>query len=223
MKCTDCTNYLRPIVSVDIDGTLADYHSHFQWFAEMFTGRFLATHAKFSDEVFDYTEEFSDYLGMPKEEYRRAKLAYRQGGMKRCMPLERDARWVMNKIRDLDTEIWISTSRPWESLDNIDRDTKEWLRRNGIPYDYLIFGEDKYSQLAERVDHGRVVAIVDDLPGQVIRARTIGFPVIHYTARCLTYSVSNRIKRCSNHLLVFQEIEERIASWRQQTVSSETS
>ena len=29
MKCTECGRELRPVVAIDIDGTLGDFHGHF--------------------------------------------------------------------------------------------------------------------------------------------------------------------------------------------------
>ena len=40
------------------------------------------------------------------------------------------------------------------------------MRHNGIPFDGLIYGDDKYRQLATAIQPARVHMILDDLPEQ---------------------------------------------------------
>lgn len=155
-KCTECGKRIRPVVSVDIDGTLGDYHGHFRSFAEQYIGRRMPAE-------FDGGTEYSDYLGLNKPLYREMKLAYRQGGQKRSMPIFTGAEGFMRDLQRGGFEVWIATTRPWQRLDNIDPDTRFWLKRHNIPYDYIIYGEDKYQELTERIDRERVVAVVEDL------------------------------------------------------------
>lgn len=149
----------KPVVALDIDGTLGDYHGHFLDFATKFFGRpFPASHA------INPGLRLWEFMGIEVHEYRAAKLAYRQGGWKRWMPAYDGADYLTEKLRRAGAEIWITTTRPYLRLDNIDPDTREWLRRNGIEYDAVIFGDDKYKELVRQVGRGRVVAVFDDLP-----------------------------------------------------------
>jgi hypothetical protein len=77
---------------------------------------------------------------------------------------------LTRRIRRMGAEVWICTTRPYLRLDNIDPDTREWLRRNRIQHDAVIFGEGKYSELVRQVGIRRIVAVVDDLPEQVTAA-----------------------------------------------------
>lgn len=171
MKCTECSKELRPVVAVDIDGTLGEYHSYFHEFAQMYVGRQLPS---------DYGggNEFSGHLILPKEEYRQIKLAYRQGGMKRSMPTFPGAQHYMEMLREMDVEIWIATTRPYMRLDNIDPDTRHWLDRNGIPWDYMIYGDEKYEEMLASVDKDRVLYVVDDLREQCQIASDLGLRAI---------------------------------------------
>jgi hypothetical protein len=92
------------------------------------------------------------------------------------MPIFPDAVRVCHAIRNAGAELWITTTRPYLSLDNIVPDTVEWLRRHEIIYDGMLFDEDKYAQLANRVDSSRVVAVLDDLPEMCEAASKI----LHY-------------------------------------------
>jgi hypothetical protein len=159
MLCTSCSSPVRPIVAFDLDGTLGDYHQHFVQFAENYLQRSLPGE-------YDGSEEFSDYLGLKKEVYRDIKLAYRQGAQKRFAPIYDGAQETVNYFHSRmnpSVEIWIATTRPWLRLDNIDPDTRFWLDHWQIPYDFIIYGENKWDELLARVDMERVVAVVDDL------------------------------------------------------------
>ncbi len=172
MKCTDCNTLIYPVVGLDIDGTLGQYHQHFVVFLNNYFGR------PFVQMEWNGEGEFSDHLGLTKHEYREAKLAYRQGGYKRWMPVYPGAAELVAALHRLDVEVWLCTTRPWLRLDNIDPDTREWCRRTGIEFDGMLFGEDKYAQLLARVGPQRIVAVVDDEVGQLQQAYRLPLPTI---------------------------------------------
>ena len=157
-----------PVVGLDIDGTMGDYHGHFTRFAEQWSGRDMPQPDLNTDGVPLYK-----WLGMSKSTYRQCKLAYRQGGMKRSMPAYPGARELTRAIRNAGAEVWITTTRPYLRLDNIDPDTRHWLRRNGIQHDGVLYGEHKYRDLKKYLGD-RVLFVVDDLPEMVTQARDIG-------------------------------------------------
>lgn len=167
MRCSECSVHVKPIVALDIDGTLGDYHSHFRKFAENYLGYGLPDHRGFTGRPFEETQErFWQFLGLDLELYRTIKLAYRQGGTKRWMPAYPHASELSKALRFAGAEVWIATTRPFLRLDNIDPDTREWLERNRIEYDHMIHGDEKYHQLSSLVDTQRVVGILEDLPEQ---------------------------------------------------------
>lgn len=165
MRCTVCSEDLSPVVAVDIDGTLGDYHGHFARFAAGYTNESSQILAHWLE--YDGSVPYNEWLGMSKDEYRAIKLAYRQGGMKRTMPVYDDVRGMFDMLRREGAEIWITTTRPYLRLDNIDPDTREWCKRNGLEYDFLLYDEEKYVQLADRVGVDRVAAILEDDPEQI--------------------------------------------------------
>jgi hypothetical protein len=114
--------------------------------------------------ILPFKKWFLGDTGCTERDWHEAKLAYRQGGMKRTMPVKPGAYRLCKEVREAGAELWITTTRPYLSLDNIVPDTVEWCRRAGIEYDGMLFDEDKYHQLASRVDDSRVVAVLDDLP-----------------------------------------------------------
>jgi hypothetical protein len=173
MKCTSCGTIVKPIVAVDIDGTLGNYHAHFEDFAEEYFDRVIRPGC-----LYRGGESMSAWaireLGITRAAYRDCKLAYRQGGLKRTMPLFDGAKGLCERIRAAGGELWLTTTRPYLRLDNVDPDTREWLRRKGIQYDHLLYDENKYQVLHDRLtDPDRVVAIVDDLVTNISEAQHI--------------------------------------------------
>jgi phosphoglycolate phosphatase-like HAD superfamily hydrolase len=163
----------RPIVALDIDGTIADYYGHFLEFAENWTGRTLE-----EDWGRTHDGEFSDAIGLDKDEYRQIKLAYRQGGMKRTLPIFGGVKAIVDAIHQQGVEVWFCTTRPWARLDNIDPDTRHWLERHELRFNGAIFSETKYQDLVDIVGKERVVCVVDDLPTQITTARNLGLKTI---------------------------------------------
>lgn len=159
----------KPVVALDIDGTLGDYHGHFLRFAEGYVGREMPDAKEINPGLPLYK-----HMRVSRATYRAAKLAYRQGGLKRSMPVFPFADVLTREIRRAGAEVWICTTRPYLRLDNIDPDTREWLRRNHIQYDAVLFGEGKYAELLRQVGRDRIVAIADDLPEQIAKAAKLG-------------------------------------------------
>ena len=171
MLCSRCSEPILPIVAVDIDGTLGDYHGHFLNFAAEYLGRLPRRDmAYIGDRAFSNFCE--DAFKISLTEYRQVKLAYRQGGLKRSMPIFPGAKDLCETIALLGAELWLTTTRPYLSLDTVVPDTEAWLERHRIRYTNLLFDEDKYRQLRERVDQRRVVVVLDDLPEMIHAAET---------------------------------------------------
>lgn len=162
-----------PVIALDIDGTIGDYHRHFITFAEQWTGRKMPNPGDINPG-----QPLHNHLQMSKTTYRQCKLAYRQGGMKRSMPVYPGAAEYVRLLRKAGAEVWICTTRPYLRLDNIDPDTRHWLRRNAIQFDGILYGERKYQDLVKQVKRERVVAVIDDLPGMLAQASALTLPCL---------------------------------------------
>jgi len=148
----------KPIVALDIDGTLGDYHGHFLRFAQDWIGKLMPDPEEINPGL-----RLHKFMGVSLRTYRECKLAYRQGGLKRFMPCYEGAAELTIAIRRAGAEVWICTTRPYLRLDSIDPDTREWLRRNRIWYDAILYGDDKYREL-KRQAGPRVAGVLEDLP-----------------------------------------------------------
>jgi hypothetical protein len=184
VRCSRCSETVRPVVAIDIDGTLGDYHGHFEEFAEQWLGRERFGSAYDGD--LSHGEWFERAFGVDRTTFRAIKLAFRQGGFKRFMPVFPHARPLVNSLRDL-AEVWLTTARPWDRFDRVDPDTREWLRRGGFEYHGLLYSDDKMAALAERVDPERVVFVLDDLRDVLERATSF-FPSAGIVRRLTEYN-----------------------------------
>jgi hypothetical protein len=159
----------KPVVALDIDGTLGDFHGHFTRFAEQWSGRSMPSPEDMSPGV-----PFFRHLGMSKATYRQCKLAYRQGGLLRSMPVYPGAAEMTRDFRRAGAQVWLCTTRPYLKMDNTDADTRHWLRRNSIKCDGITYGPHKYRDLLQSVNREDVLAALDDLPEQCYAARQQG-------------------------------------------------
>lgn len=180
MKCSDCSAPIDPVIAIDIDGTLGDYHKSFVEFAAQWLN-------KWPDCMYDYKgsiphrQFFCACFNVDETTFRAIKLAYRQGGMKRLMPVYPGAVEFMKQANRKGCEIWITTTRPWERFDRIDPDSRHWLEKHDIPFHVLMYDEDKIDQLYRRVDWRRVVMVLDDQRDVLERAAALigpGVPIM---------------------------------------------
>lgn len=202
-----------PVVAVDIDGTIADYHTHFLEFAAQWIGRDMPQPTRINPG-----KRLSEWMGVDHKVYQECKLAFRQGGLKRWMPAYPNAGLLTQAIQAAGAEVWICTTRPYLRLDNIDPDTREWMARNGIQYDAVLFGDQKYAELARQAED-RVAVVFDDLPEQCYEAVKLGFNVYvrdqpynrHY------HGGLGRVYSCDEMMIVARE---RIAKWKERYVNA---
>jgi hypothetical protein len=160
-----------PVVALDLDGTLGDYHRHFEQFARMWSGRDI----NWSPQI---NGSFAAQLGMSKATYRQCKLAYRLGGMKRSIPAFEGAAELTHKIRERGVRTIACTTRPYLHMSTIDLDTQHWLKRNKIRIDYILYGEHKYRDLVKSVGRDRVIVAMDDDLSQLRVANSLGINTI---------------------------------------------
>jgi hypothetical protein len=210
--CTKCSEVLKPVVAFDIDGTMGDYHSHFLEFASEYLG-----HRGNQDWHYAGHEGFRTWFCRAFEcedqTWYDIKLSYRQGAQKRSMPAYKQMIYVARTAYRAGCEVWVTTTRPYQRLDGIDPDTREWLRRHRVPYEGLIYSEDKYVDLSERIDRERVVAVYDDQPDMLNQAADV-------FGRDVPFLVQTRWNRAvlaehrGGHLEAMAHLEINLAAWR---------
>lgn len=198
-----------PVFGIDIDGTLGNYHQHFINFAAAYTGRTMPDPRDINPAL-----PLRRFLGLGSPLYRQCKLAYRNGGMKRSMPCYPGASELTKGLRAQGAEVWICTSRPYNQLGNIDPDTRHWLRRNGIQYDNVLWGERKYLDLAKMCGE-RVVAILDDLPAMITQAEGLGIPAVLRDQPYNVYLDDDEIHRVHDLDAALKVLKAMLIDWKE--------
>ena len=163
----------KPVVAIDIDGTLGDYHTHFLRFAEAWYGRPMPDPGDINPGL-----PLHRFMRTSKATYRQCKLAYRQGGLERSMPAYPGASELTKALRKAGAEVWLCTTRPYLKLDTQSPNTVHWLRRNKIQFDHMLSGPHKYRDLVKSVGARRIVAVLDDLPEMYRQASDLGLAAI---------------------------------------------
>jgi hypothetical protein len=217
MNCSGCGGVIKPVVAIDIDGTLGDYHGQLLKFTGDWLGlRYLPAGRELYDGSEPFGEWFCETFGVDRTTFRAIKLAFRQGGQKRMMPLFTGPhpRLLVEGVQAEGAEVWLTTTRPWERFDRVDPDTREWLRRHRIPFDALLYDDDKMDRLADAVDPRRVVAVLDDQEDILRAAVRRGWPAVK---RATPYNAAVEWPDSVDRLdLALQRITTLIYEWRQQ-------
>lgn len=219
MLCSECNKIVRPVVAVDIDGTLGDFHRHFMTFA---TG-YLQGRPSLSPPQYTGIRSMRDWFcaefHVSTDTWYDIKLAYRQGGMKRTMPSYGYGHKLTKACHELGAEVWVTTTRPYLRLDNIDPDTRFWLDNNGIQFDGLIYDEFKYRLLLDNVGEGRVVAVLEDLPNEWEDAAVLfgsDVPILYRAAHNAYYwDQIPRNQQVHEGETAWRRIQERILEWEE--------
>lgn len=203
---------MKPVVGLDVDGTLAAYHRHFSAFAWHWLGHnFNDSEWGWAD--YDGTVPFHKHLGVSKAVYRKIKLGYRQSGLKRSMPVFLGASELTAGLRRAGGVVVLCTTRPYLHLSNIEPDLREWLRRNRIQYDDLILGEHKYRELVRGYGQDNIVGILDDLPEMVQQAESLGLqPILRSAPHNLHFAWAPAVDGLEEARLM---LSERIAKWKE--------
>jgi len=201
----------EPVVGLDIDGTLGEYHDHFRVYAANYIGRDLPCAIEY-----DGTQPFWKYLGLSKETYRKAKLAFRRGGAKRWMPVYGNARELTVNLRKQGVRVVLCTTRPYLSHDEMEQDTVQWCKRNGGQFDGMLSGEHKYRHLCRRYGKPNVVAVVDDLPELALQASDLGLPGLLVDQSYNRHSkLPTGFRRVANLWEAEEELSDELTDWRQ--------
>lgn len=148
-------------IGIDIDGVLTDIYR-----------AMIDDSSKFCYENnidFEFsTEEYDDYklLGISKEDTIKFWNAYLVQYVINC-PVRKYAQEVISRLKE-NNEIYIITARdeygmPEDAYGKMQELTKEWLNKNNIQYDRLIFTQEKLKTCKEN----KIDIMIDDSPKNI--------------------------------------------------------
>lgn len=164
-----------PIVGVDIDGVLADYYYDYPRFVEEFLGD--SQMIDISGSEFPHSDVNKFFTGYDKEQLMKCKDAYRQSERKANMPVCEYAKEFLGELKARGYRIVLLTARPIDKYQMILANTIEWLEKNELPYDCVLWGEKKEERLIEEFgDTGMIKFFVDDIAKNANAIADLGIP-----------------------------------------------
>ena len=92
--------------------------------------------------------------------YRNIKHEFRTSGIKVHIPVRKEAKKVLYELLKLEYTIIMMTARPFDIYKKLFKTTTEWLRRNELPYDGIIWGHNKHVKIMSEVEN--IQFIVED-------------------------------------------------------------
>lgn len=152
----------QKVVGIDIDGVLGMYHEWFTEYCKQIWG-----------VAVDEFHEIQDLVGIDK--YEEIKAAYRQSGWKAKMPAKPGAVEFTKALKEAGYQIIILTARPYKKYTRIYPDTLEFLRNNGIPFDAIIWDEQKHLKIIKQFPN--MEFMVEDTPEIAMEVAKAGYPV----------------------------------------------
>ena len=168
----------QQVVIIDIDGVLSNYPTCFyDWLA---TDGFGNT---YQAQTYYESLALKDRLGLKKK--------YRQSGVKANLPVLAGAREMLNILRVEGLKIVLLTNRPYAEHYRIYPDTLEWLYKNDLKYDAILWARDKG---IEAINHfSNICWAVDDEDENIIKLKRAGIATIKldpYDPKCSTQAFS---------------------------------
>jgi len=129
----------KPCVLVDIDGILAEYPGYYRRWAD--------EHDLLWDSADPLVRE-------------AVKREYRMSGAKASVPVLPGSREMLEAIRGAGVKIILITMRPYAEHYRIYPDTLEWLAKNDLPYDAILWAREKGLEALK--NFSRILFAVDD-------------------------------------------------------------
>lgn len=167
------------VIAIDIDGVLGEYDKYF-----------LSWCRKHEDVHAVSIGHLIESYG--RDVYNKCKDGYRKSGAKSKMPVKAGAKELTKFLHSKGYKVVVLSARPYKQYTRIWADTLEWLKKNDIEFDAIIFDRDKEDVLVERFD-GRVKLFIDDDLGNIRKVSGAGYNCIWINnsggAECLPANV----------------------------------
>ncbi|MBI04418.1 MAG: hypothetical protein CMI96_01210 [Pelagibacteraceae bacterium] len=137
---------MKNIAIIDIDGCLNDYpNTLVLW---------INHHAGTTYESLD------DIINVSKKEFDKYKDEYRSSGIQENFKLKSDVKKSIKKLKENGYCITILTARNHYKYNNISRMTINWLYKNNMYFDQIVFESDKLKYIS--TIHNYVAIVIDD-------------------------------------------------------------
>jgi hypothetical protein len=165
----------EPCVLVDIDGVLSDYpRCYYDWLASQGISR-------------------RDYDTMDLVTRESCKRRYRMSGEKARQPVLAGARELLESTRNIGVRVILFTKRPYSKFYRIYPDTLEWLRANRLPYDAILWANEKGLEALQNFTH--ILLAIDDDDENMLLYKKAGIHAIKVTPPDGTASLAAGIQK----------------------------
>ena len=151
------------ICAIDIDGVLAKYPESFLKFAKKEFG------------VSWNINNVPDCFQRPSKLHNKIKDAYRQSGEKRNLEVIDGAKEMLKHFKKLGYTIILLTARPYKKYKRIFADTLEWLDKNDLIYDAIIWDENKNERVIK--EFPKMKFMVEDSESNAVKIAELGYKV----------------------------------------------
>lgn len=121
----------QKVTAIDLDGCLIKYPEC--WID------FVNLELKSNFKTLNEMKEVLTY-----NQYKKIKKKYRTCGVKTSLPAKKNAKKLIDTLRNNGYKIIILTSRPYREHREIWRDTMAWLKNNKIEIDGIIWEKEKH-------------------------------------------------------------------------------
>lgn len=105
----------------------------------------------------DYQDLYEVKDKISYSEYRKLKKEYRTSGYKENLLVRPEAFNSLLEIKNRGYYIIILSSRPVQEINSLIMQTTNWLRKNGLIYDYLIFEKEKHLEIIQKFSNVKFV------------------------------------------------------------------
>ena len=187
-------------IGIDIDGVLTDEHTYVldngtKYFSENNISYIVNRNVYDSEEIFGVSED--EYNNFWKEYI----FFFFSNISIRC-----NASDIIKKLKEKGNEIFIITSRSFTTYENENKDkmqylVKEWLNKNSVLYDEIIFTREK----ADICKQKNIDLMIEDKP-ENIEDISKEIPVIVYDCP-YNEKIYNNVIRCYSWYDIYEKIE----------------
>jgi len=137
----------KKVCYLDIDGVLNNYP---KCWLDFLQGKLLSDDSRTQYIIKDLRRAKHN---IPYQIYKDLKWEYRESGYKTTIPTTPMAPEITYDLHQMGYHIVIITARPVKEHPSLFKQTVDWLQKNSIEFDDLIFDEDKHIAVLKRYPH----------------------------------------------------------------------
>jgi hypothetical protein len=185
------------IAFVDIDGVIGKWPECFI--------QYISENSEYKFNDLETLEK-----SIPKQKLYEFKLNYRLSGIKRTIEVKEGIRELLSILKQNDYYVILLTARPYKKIFRIYSDTIFWLKYNKIPYDAIIWDEEKAKYIIQNFKENFSFVIDDCIKNVNILSEHRFNVFFKYNSKSYANNFSDIVKSIDKQVNVFQTYAELI-------------